>query len=303
MPHVGFLGLGIMGRPMAENLLKKGCQLMVYDISPQAVEVLRRRGAVPASPAEIGRCCDLVFTMLPNGGIVNSVLFDPDGVADHLRAGALVVDFSSVTPAESKQCWERMHAQGIGFVDAPVSGGEPKAIDGTLAIMAGGEVADVQAADPFFHMVGSSIIRVGGPGSGSLAKLANQIIVNLTIAAVSEAMVLCTKGGADPQKVFEAIRGGLAGSAVLEAKVPMMLQRNFKPGGTIAINYKDLSNVLNASHCLDVPLPLTSQLFEEFQALKVAGHFGNDHAGIIQFYEQLSGVQVCAGGIYQEEGC
>lgn len=292
MAQIGFIGLGIMGRPMAEKLLENGCSLLVNDLNPKAQEALVKCGAQAACLTEIGTQCDVVFTMLPNGAIVSSTLFGTGGVGETLSAGALVVDFSSVTPEESQECWSRLHKRGIGFVDAPVSGGEPKAIDGTLAIMAGGTLEDFQRAEPYLHMVGSSAIRIGGPGSGSVAKLANQIIVNLTIAAVSEAMVLSAKAGADPGKVFEAIRSGLAGSTVLEAKVPMMLARNFEPGGKISINHKDIKNVLSAAHSLDVPLPLTAQLFEIMQSLKVSGHFQDDHAGIVQFYEGLAGIQV-----------
>lgn len=295
MPQIGFIGLGIMGRPMAENLIQHGCTLLVNDLNPNAQQVLVERGGKAATLAEIGAQCELVFTMLPNGEIVKSTLFGQGGVAETLSPGALVVDFSSVTPDESKTCWSLLHQKGIGFVDAPVSGGEPKAIDGTLAIMAGGDQADFDRAEPYFHMVGTSAVRIGGPGSGSVAKLANQIIVNLTISAVSEAMVLAAKAGADPEKVFQAIRGGLAGSAVLEAKAPMMLARRFAPGGKISINRKDIKNVMSAAHSLDVPLPLTAQLFEIFQALKVAGHMDDDHAGIVQFYESLAGVQVRGG--------
>ncbi len=180
----------------------------------------------------------------------------------------------------------------VGFLDAPVSGGEPKAIDGTLAFMVGGAQEDFERALPYFQKMGASALLVGSSGSGSIAKLANQIIVNLNITAVAEALVLAAKAGADPEKVYQAIRGGLAGSTVLDAKAPMMITRNFKPGGKLSINLKDIKNVMTTAHALDVPLPFTSQLLEVMQALKVAGHIEDDHSGIVQYFEELAGVQV-----------
>lgn len=295
MEHIGFIGLGIMGAPMAENLCRAGYQLAVYDLNSAAVERLVAQGATAMSPAELGNHCDVVFTILPNGSIVDSVLF-AGGVADAMKAGSLIIDMSSVTPEESKSCAARLADRGIGFLDAPVSGGEPKAIDGTLAFMVGGSDADFQRATPYFQAMGSSWLLVGGSGCGSITKLANQVIVNLTIAAVSEAMVLATKAGADPEKVFHAIRGGLAGSQVLEAKAPMMLARNFVPGGKISINLKDIKNVMASAHAMDVPLPMSAQLLEIMQSLKVNGHLEDDHSGIVQYFEALAGVQVKAGG-------
>lgn len=289
---IGFIGLGIMGKPMAKNLLKAGEELMVYDRNPQAVEAVTAAGAKAGTPAEIGRDCQVVFTILPNGPIVQEVLFGEGGVAAFMKAGAVVCDCSSVTPAESKTCWEKLNAQGIGFVDAPVSGGEPGAAAGTLAFMAGGEQKDFDVLRPYFDIMGSSALLVGDSGSGSVTKLANQVIVNNTIAIVSEAFVLAAKAGADPVKVYEAIRGGLAGSAVLDAKIPMIVERNFKPGGKISINHKDIKNVINTAHQLDVPVPYSAQLFEILQSLKVHGHMDEDHGGIVQYFEQLADIVV-----------
>ena len=234
----------------------------------------------------------MVFTILPNGGIVQSVLFGEGGVAGALRPGTIVCDMSSVTPEESKTCYRKLKEQGAGFVDAPVSGGEPKAIDGTLAFMAGGDEETFAALQPYFEIMGSSALLIGPSGSGSVTKLANQVIVNLTIAAVSEAFVLAAKAGADPEKVYRAIRGGLAGSTVLDSKLPKILARDFAPGGKISINHKDIKNVLATAHEADVPVPFTAQLFEVMQALKVDGHMNDDHGGIIQYFEKLAGVQV-----------
>ncbi len=295
MSRLGFIGLGIMGKPMVKNLLKAGVDVMVSDLNKAAVEEVVARGAVPVTYAEIGAACDVVSTILPTGAIVQSVLFDDAGVASTLTAGKVVCDMSSVTPTESRTCWAKLKDLGVGFVDAPVSGGEPGAIAGTLAIMCGGDKPDFDAMRPYFDILGSSALLIGPSGSGSVTKLANQVIVNLNIAAVSEALVLATKCGADPMMVYKAIRGGLAGSAVLDAKAPMICARNFKPGGKISINHKDIRNVMGTAHAMDVPLPMTAQLFEIMQALKVGGHMDDDHGGIVQYFEALAGVEVKSG--------
>ena len=292
MKKAGFIGLGIMGKPMAKNLLKAGVQLVVNDRNEAAVDELVADGAQKGTYEEIGENCEIVFTILPNGPIVQDVLFGEKGVAQYLKRGCVVCDMSSVTPTESQTCAKKLAEMGIGFVDAPVSGGEPKAIDGTLAFMAGGEEKDFEAVKPYMDIMGSSALLIGPSGSGSITKLTNQVIVNMTIATISEAFVLAAKAGADPEKVYQAIRGGLVGSTVLDAKMPMILERNFKPGGKISINHKDIKNVLSTAHDIDCPAPLTAQLFEILQALKVGGHMNDDHCGIVQYFEQLAGVQV-----------
>jgi len=294
-PTIGFIGLGIMGKPMATNLLKHGCRLLVHDVNPAAVADLQRAGATPASPSEIGAACGILFTILPNGPIVRQVLFDPGGLAESLRPGSLVVDMSSVTPADSLACQEGLARAGAAFLDAPVSGGEPRAVDGSLAFMVGGSQPDFERALPYLRMMGASALLVGPCGSGSVTKLANQIIVNLNITAVAEALVFAAKAGVDPEKVYQAIRSGLAGSAVLDAKAPMMLARNFQPGGKLSINLKDIKNVMATAHALDVPLPFTSQLLEVMQALKVDGHIEEDHSAILRYFEELAQVQVRGG--------
>ena len=295
MSKVGFIGLGIMGRPMATNLVKGGQDVMVSDLNADIVKDLCALGASSGTYQEIARECDLILTILPTGAIVREVLFGENGVASALTPGKVVCDMSSVTPGESQECYARLKEIGVGFVDAPVSGGEPGAIAGTLAIMCGGDQADFDRLVPVFDIMGSSALLIGGSGAGSVTKLANQIIVNLNIAAVSEALVLATKAGVDPMKVYHAIRGGLAGSTVLDAKAPMMCARNFRPGGTIRVNHKDIKNVLATAHEIDVPVPLTAQLFEIQQALKVSGHMEDDHAGYVQYFEQLAGVTVKSG--------
>lgn len=292
MSKVGFIGLGIMGKPMAKNLLKAGIDLMVCDLNKQAVEEVVECGAQAASYHQIGEECEIVFLILPNGDISKSVLFGEDGVAQALSAGKVVCDMSSVTPVESKECFEGLAKIGVGFVDSPVSGGEPGAVNGTLAFMAGGRQEDFDKLMPYYDIMGSSAVLIGDSGSGSVTKLANQIIVNNTIAIVSEAFVMATKAGADPVKVYEAIRGGLAGSAVLDAKIPMIVERNFVPGGKISINHKDIKNVVNTAHAIDVPIPYSAQLYEILQTLKIHGHMNDDHGGIVQYFEALADVQV-----------
>lgn len=289
---IGFIGLGIMGRPMVKNLLKAGEEVLVNDLNKDAVADVVAAGATEADYATIGAECPTIITMVPNGAIVQSILFGEGGVASTVKEGALVCDMSSVTPVESQTCYSKLKEQGVRFLDAPVSGGETGAIAGTLAIMCGGDQADFDAMQPIFDILGSSAILIGPSGSGSTAKLANQMIVNNTIAVISEAFVFATKAGADPEKVFEAIRGGLAGSAVLEQKIPKILARDFKPGGPIRINHKDIKNCVASAHAIVVPIPYTAQLYEIMQTLKVHGHMNDDHGGIVQYFEKLADVEV-----------
>ncbi len=288
----GFIGLGIMGRAMAKNLLRAGMDLLVADLNKEAVEDVVAAGAKEAGYAEIGEKCRRIILMVPSGEITKSILFGEDGVASRVMVGTVICDMSSVMPTESQECYRRLREKGVGFVDAPVSGGEPGAIAGTLAIMAGGDEEDFLAMKEYFDILGSSALWIGESGSGSVTKLANQIIVNNTIAVVSEAFVLAVKAGADPQKVYQAIRGGLAKSAVLDAKLPMILERNFQAGGPIRINHKDIKNVIHTAHAIDVPIPYTAQLFEILQALKIHGHGEEDHGGIVQYFEGLADVEV-----------
>lgn len=292
MAKVGFIGLGIMGRPMSKNLLKAGVKVVVNDLNEEAVKDVVASGAKEGTYEEIGNTCDVIIIMVPSGAISKTILFGENGLAKTLKKGALVCDMSSVTPVESKECAEGLKKIGVDFLDAPVSGGEPGAVNGTLAIMVGGEEDVFNRMKPYFDILGSSALLVGPTGSGSVTKLANQMIVNNTIAVVSEAFVLAVKAGADPVKVYNAIRGGLAGSAVLEAKIPMIVERNFKPGGPIRINHKDIKNVVNTAHSIDVPIPYTAQLYEILQTLKIHGHMGDDHGGIVQYFEKLADVEV-----------
>ena len=292
---IGFIGLGIMGKPMSRNLLKAGFKLIVYDIDETAVKIIEKAGAKPASsPKEVAQNSDVIITMLPKASIGKSVLEDENGILAGIKENSVVIDMSSVSPVASKEFAQMVEAKKCKFLDAPVSGGEIGAVNATMAIMIGGDEAVVERVRPILEALGKSITLVGPNGSGSVAKLANQIMVNLNIAAVAEALVLATKAGADPKRVFEAVRGGFAGSAVLEEKAPMMYSRNFKAGGPIYINLKDITNVVATADELDVPLILTPQLKEIMISLKATGHNNDDHSSIVQFYEKIAGVTVKA---------
>ncbi len=290
---VGFIGLGIMGLPMVRNLLKNGNTVTVFDINKAAVDTLAAEGAQPASSGkEVAAASDVVITMLPKGEHVRQAVFGENGVMEGTREGAIIIDMSSVSPVESKEMADMAAKGGVRFLDAPVSGGEPKAIDGTLSIMVGGDEEAFESVKNVLLAMGTDIVRVGDSGCGTTAKLANQIIVNLNIAAVSEALILAAKAGIDLEKMYQAIRGGLAGSTVMDAKIPMILERNFKAGGRVDINMKDLTNVMNTAHELAVPLPLSSQLLEIFHSLKADGKEALDHASIVQHYEKLANIEV-----------
>ncbi|MEO2202894.1 2-hydroxy-3-oxopropionate reductase [Paenibacillus pabuli] len=290
---IGFIGLGIMGKPMALNLRKKGHELTVNDLNQEAVQILVESGATAASsPREVAENCEIIITMLPASQHVQAVVLGEQGILSGAKEGSVIIDMSSITPAVSIALAEEAAKKGVGFLDAPVSGGEPKAIDGTLAIMVGGKESVFEQAKSVLFDMGTAVTLVGDSGCGVTAKLANQIIVNLNIAAMSEALVLAAKAGIDIDKMYQAIRGGLAGSAVLDAKVPLILERNFAPGGTIAINMKDITNVMDTAHEIGVPLPLSSHLLEMFHALKVDGKLMDDHGGIVQYYEKLANVEV-----------
>ena len=290
---VGFIGIGIMGKPMSRNLLKKGFALTITDVNEAAVNELVQEGAKGvASPMEVARESDVIITMLPNNEIVKSVILGENGIVQGAKPGTIVVDMSSVSPIVSREVAAALQERGLHLLDAPVSGGEPKAIDGTLSIMVGGEEEIFQKALPVLAAMGKDITLVGGSGCGSIAKLANQIIVNVNIAAMSEAFVLAAKSGIDVEKMYQAIRGGLAGSTVLDAKAPMVLERNFNPGGRVDINLKDLTNVMETAEQENVPLPLTSHVLKVFETLKAEGKQGLDHSGIVQYYENLAGVTV-----------
>jgi len=289
---IGFIGLGIMGRPMAKNLIKAGYKLIVYDKYAKYDDLVSLGAEGAASNREVASKSDVIITMLPNSPHVKEAILGENGVIEGVKNGAIVVDMSSIAPAASQEVGTALKAKGVAFLDAPVSGGEPKAVDGTLAIMVGGDRETFEKAKPILEKMGSSVVLVGGIGAGNVTKLANQIIVALNIAAVSEAFVLATKAGVNPQSVLDAIKGGLAGSTVMNAKVPMILDGNFKPGFRIELHIKDLQNALDTAHDLGVPIPLTASVMETLQALKVDGMAANDHSAIVRYYEKIAKIEV-----------
>jgi 2-hydroxy-3-oxopropionate reductase len=290
---IGFIGLGIMGKPMAQNLIKAGYNLTVYDIVPERLAAVAQAGAqAGASSKDVAARSEIVITMLPNSPHVKEAVLGAGGVLEGAKRGTILIDMSSIAPLASREIAAKAKEKGVVMLDAPVSGGEPKAIEGTLAIMVGGPLETFEKVKDLLGVMGASVTHVGDIGSGNTTKLANQIIVALNIAAMSEAMVLATKAGVDPEKVFEAIKGGLAGSAVLNAKMPLVLKGNFKPGFRIELHIKDLANALDTAHELGVPVPLSSVVMELMQALRVDGKGGDDHGGIVQFYEKAAKVNV-----------
>ena len=290
---LGFIGLGIMGKPMAKNLLKAGHELVVLDMNKAAVEELISAGAESAStPAEVGSRTDVIITMLPNSPHVKTVVLGENGLIDSAAKGKVLIDMSSIAPLASQEVAEALGKMGMEMLDAPVSGGEPKAVDGTVAVMVGGKKEVFDANKEIIEPMAGSVVYVGKIGAGNTTKLCNQIVVALNIAAVSEALVLAKKAGVSPDLVFQAIRGGLAGSTVMDAKAPMMMDRTFDPGFRIDLHIKDLANALDTSRSVGVPLPLAAQAMEIMQAIKQDGCGVEDHSSMVKFYEKLANVKV-----------
>lgn len=290
---VGFIGLGIMGKPMSKNLIKAGYSLVVNDVNKAAVAELVALGAEAAATArEVTEKSDVVITMLPNSPHVKQVALGENGIIEAARPGLVYIDMSSIAPLVSKEVSAKLAEKGVEMLDAPVSGGEPKAIDGTLSIMVGGKQEVFDKYYELLKVMGSSVVRTGDIGAGNTTKLANQIIVALNIAAMSEALVLGTKAGVEPELIYNAIRGGLAGSTVLDAKAPLVMDRKFNPGFRINLHIKDLANAIETAHDVGVPLPLTASVMEILQSLKVDGMGELDHGAIIRYYEKLAKVEV-----------
>ncbi|MCL2704858.1 MAG: 2-hydroxy-3-oxopropionate reductase [Spirochaetaceae bacterium] len=290
---IGFIGLGIMGKPMAKNLLKAGHELFVFDINKDSVaDVQAAGGKSTSSAAEAASNAEIVITMLPNSPHVKTAILGEKGVLEGIKSGTIIVDMSSIAPLASQEVEKACKAKGIKMLDAPVSGGEPKAIDGTLAIMVGGDKDIFEKVKPILLQVGASAIHCGNIGAGNSAKLANQVIVALNIAAVAEALTLVKKAGVDPDLVFQAIKGGLAGSTVLNAKAPMMIDSNFKPGFKIDLHIKDLANALDTGHGVGSPLPLTSLVREMMETLHADGFGQDDHSALARYYAKVSGTKI-----------
>ena len=287
---IGFIGLGIMGKPMVRNLLKAGHEVIAYDIIPENVDAVVKDGAVAAiSSKNVAEQVDFIITMLPNSPHVKAVVMGENGVLEGAKPGTILVDMSSIAPLASQEIAKACAEKGVKMLDAPVSGGEPKAIDGTMSIMVGGDKEVFDQVYDVLMTMGGSAVYCGSIGAGNTTKLSNQIIVALNIAALSEAMMLARKAGVDPELVFQAIRGGLAGSTVMDAKAPMMLAHNYKPGFKIDLHIKDLNNAIETAHGVGSPVPLTGVVMEMFQHLKAEGCGSEDHSAISKFYERITG--------------
>ena len=290
---IGFIGLGIMGKPLAKILMKAGHELVVYDVIAANVDNVVAAGAqAGASSKDVAEQCSFIITMLPNSPHVKTVVMGENGVLEGAQAGTVLVDMSSIAPLASQEIAAACGEKGVKMLDAPVSGGEPKAIDGTLAIMVGGDKELFDQVKDVLAVMGSSVVYCGTIGAGNTTKLANQIIVAANIAACAEAFILAKKAGVDPAVVFEAIKGGLAGSTVMNAKVPMMLERDFNPGFKIDLHIKDLNNAIDTGHGVGSPLPLTAQVMEMMQWLRKEKCGQDDHSALAKYYEYLAGVKI-----------
>ena len=295
-PPIGFIGLGIMGKPMAKNLLKAGYSLTVHSRSQGPVDELVGDGAARAlSGKEVAQGTEIIVTMLPDSADSERAILGENGVLEGAREGSVIIDMSSIAPLVSREIAAEAAKKNVEMLDAPVSGGEPGAVAGTLAIMVGGKQEVFDRCFPVLDVMGRSVVRVGDVGAGNFVKLANQIIVAANIEAIGEAFVLAQKAGIDPELVFQAIRGGLAGSNALEAKAPMIMERNFKPGFRIRLHQKDLHNALLTGKDLGVPLPVTSLVQQMLGALINQGRGDYDHSAITNFVEDLANTQVQKG--------
>ncbi|MGD1819923.1 MAG: 2-hydroxy-3-oxopropionate reductase [Pleomorphochaeta sp.] len=290
---IGFVGLGIMGKPMVKNLLKAGHEVIVFDIIEENIVEVEKAGAIRGkSAADIASQVPLLITMLPNSPHVKAVVLGEKGVLEGAASGLKYVDMSSIAPLASQEIGRACEKKGVRMLDAPVSGGEPKAIDGTMSIMCGGEKALFDEVKPILDILGGSAVLCGAIGAGNTTKLANQIIVAGNIAVLAEAMTLAKKTGVDPQTVFEAIRGGLAGSTVMNAKAPMMIESNFNPGFKIDLHIKDLANAISTAHEIGSPVPISVQVQEMFENLHFDGKGQHDHSGLAEYYERISGIKI-----------
>jgi 2-hydroxy-3-oxopropionate reductase len=287
---IAFIGLGIMGKPMAINLLKVGHELRVYDSNPSVIGELKAAGATVCScSAETVEGVDVVITMLPNSPHVRSVMLEDDKLAEKMPRTATFIDCSSINPIASREIAAKLAELGIEMLDAPVSGGQPKAVDGTLSIMVGGKQEVFDRFRDVLAAMGSSVVLCGDVGAGNVTKLCNQTVVAVNIAALAEAMQMGQMCGVAPQKIFEAIRGGLAGSTVMNAKAPMMMDQNFQPGFRIDLHIKDLNNVVDAAKAVDAPIPLTQSVLEMMKVLHHDGDGVSDHSALLKYYQKLTG--------------
>ena len=293
MDTIGFIGLGVMGKPMARNLMKAGFPLVVHNRSRGAVDELAKEGARAASsPKDVATQSDMVILMLPDSPDVEAVVAGKDGVFDGARRGMLLIDMGTSSPVLARRLARDAAARGIDMLDAPVSGGDVGAINATLSIMVGGSESAFNRALPVFQAMGKNIVRVGDAGAGQVTKAANQIVVGLTIEAISEALVLATKAGVDPAKVRQALLGGFAQSRVLEAHGQRILDRNFEPGARVSTQHKDLGIALALGKEYAVPLPATAHVHQMYNAMLAAGHGNLDHSSLVMVIEQIAKTRV-----------
>jgi len=291
--RIGFIGLGIMGKPMARNLIKAGYSLTVHNRSRGAVDELVRDGAKDGrTPRAVAEESDIIITMLPDSPDVQQVVTGPGGVLEGLRKGAALVDMSTISPMVTQELAKAVRAKGAEMLDAPVSGGEKGAIDATLSIMVGGPEETFARVKPVFEAMGKNIVYIGASGAGQVTKACNQIVVALTIQAVSEALTLAAKAGVDTGKVRQALLGGFAQSRILDVHGQRMLERNFKPGFRVRLHQKDLNIGLSTGKNLGVPLPATAIVQEAFTALQGLGRGDQDHSSLVTLLEDLAKTQV-----------
>ena len=290
---VGFIGLGIMGRPMAKNLLKAGYPLVVHSRGPKPVDEIVAAGARAAgSPKEVAGQVEVLITMLPNSPDVELVALGPGGIVEAAHAGLIFADMSTISPLVSQKIGQALEAKGVKSLDAPVSGGEKGAIEGALSIMVGGDKPTFDAVLPIFQAMGKTITHLGPLGAGGFTKLANQVIVALNLTALGEALTLARKAGLDRELTLKALAGGLAGSRCLDQKTPNYLADTYNPGFKIDLHFKDLGLIMEAARALNVPLPTTAVVQELFNALRVKGRGGLDHSAIVTLFEDLANVRV-----------
>lgn len=291
--NIGFIGLGIMGKPMAKNVLKAGYDVVISSSNSNTNEEMAALGVeVVDSIGDVAATSDVIILMLPNSPEVKEVINGEDGIVKRGQQGTTIIDMSSIAPNASKEMYRILQDVGMNYLDAPVSGGEPKAIDGTFSVMVGGDKEVYEACLPIIQSMAGSVTRVGDVGAGNSTKLVNQIIVALNIASISEGFILAEKMGVNPELVYHAIRGGLAGSAILDAKVPMILDGNFEPGFKMNLHLKDLNNVKDTLEDIDLNLPLTHSITNLLESLVEQGDGEQDHSGIIKHYERDAGVEV-----------
>lgn len=291
---LGFIGLGIMGKPMVRNLLKAGHEVVVFDIMQENVAAVVADGAKAGTSAkDVAAQCRTIITMLPNSPHVKAVVCGENGILEGAEEGDILIDMSSIAPLVSQEIGAECEKLGVKMIDAPVSGGEPKAIDGTLSIMVGGDEAVFdRVKEDILLKMGASAVYCGGLGAGNTTKLSNQVIVALNIAALAEALMLAAKAKVDPALVLQAIQGGLAGSTVMNAKGPMMLAHNYIPGFKVDLHIKDLTNAMETAHKVGAPVPLTAAVMEMLQTLHADGCGQDDHSALAKFYEKLTGTQI-----------